>query len=146
MADIICAIRAGEGSRAVQNAAIRAARAQNDGLLFLYVVDQRLVEARDESIRPSARAELYWMGRTLLRIAVARAHAAGLRDATWAIREGEVGQEIAGAVVEHGARMLFMGASRHAGGRPNAALSLAERLRDTIGVAVDIVSPSLEDA
>ena len=30
MADIICAIRAGEGSRAVQNAAIRVARAQND--------------------------------------------------------------------------------------------------------------------
>ncbi len=140
MPDIICAIRAGEGSRAVQNAAISAAQRRNGGLVFLYVIDHRILEVSDDSVRPSVRSELYWMGRTLVRIAVARAQAAGLRDACWAIREGDVGEEIARAVVENGAQVLFMGASRQAAsGRPNSAASLADRLRTTTGVAVDVV-------
>lgn len=146
MPDIICAIRAGEGSRAVQNAAISAAQRRNAGLVFLYVIDHRILEVSDDSVRPSVRSELYWMGRTLVRIAVARAQAAGLPDACWAIREGDVGEEIARAVVENGAQVLFMGASRQAASdRPNSAASLADRLRTTTGVVVDVVLPPSAD-
>jgi len=86
------------------------------------------------------------MGRTLLRIAVARAHAAGLPNVAWIIEEGEVGQEIARAVVAHDARMLFMGASRPGNSHgPRSAAALADRLRDTTGVVVKVIFPPAVD-
>ncbi len=146
MSDILCAIRAGEGSRAVQNAAINEVRRQHGSLIFLYVVDHRILEASDDSVRASVRSELYWMGRTLLRIAVARAHAAGLPNVAWIIEEGEVGQEIARAVVAHDAQMLFMGASRPGNSHgPRSAAALADRLRDTTGVVVKVIFPPAVD-
>ena len=140
MADIICAIRAGVGSRAVQTAAIREARATDTTLVFLYAIDRRLVAACEESMQPSVRNELYWMGNTLVRIAVARANAAGLTRVTWAIREGDVREEIAQVTQDHQARLLFIGSTRHQHGEgDDSATIFATWVQATTGVAVEIV-------
>lgn len=146
MSDIVCAIRGGAGSRAVQNVAIGEALASDAPLVFLYVIDRRVLEACEANMQPSVRNELYWMGKTLVRIAVARAQAAGLRRVTWAVREGEVREEIVRAVSARPTRLLLIGASRrdtHEG--PDAAAGFAAWVQATTGVTVEIVAaPSTE--
>lgn len=141
MGDIVCAIRGGAGSRAVQNAAIREALAGDAALIFLYVIDRRVLAACEASMQPSVRNELYWMGKTLVRIAVARAQAAGLRRVTWAVREGEVREEIVWAVTARPTRLLLIGATRHDNRQgPDAAAGFAAWVQATTGVAVEIVA------
>ena len=47
---IVCATRGGEGSRAVQMAAIRRARATGSKLIFLYVTDPHSLGDYDETL------------------------------------------------------------------------------------------------
>jgi hypothetical protein len=142
MSDIVCAIRGGAGSRAVQNAAIHQALAGDEALVFLYVIDRRVLEACEASMQPSMRNELYWMGKTLVRIAVARAQAAGLSRVTWAVREGEVREEIVRAVSARPTRLLLIGAPRRETDKgPDPAASFAAWVQATTGVAVEIVAP-----
>ena len=141
MSDIICAVRGGAGSRAVQNVAIREAMTSDAELVFLYVIDRRVVEACETTMQPSVRNELYWMGKTLVRIAVVRAQTAGLRRVTWAVREGDVRDEIARAVSARPTRLLLIGATRRdLGDHSDAAAEFAAWVQATTGVAVKIVA------
>ena len=141
MAKILCAIRAGEGSRAVQNAAIKAARETSACLVFLYVIDRRVIDSSNDALRSFVRRELYWMGKTLLNIAAHRARAAGLECVELLVREGDVGEEISRAVVAVDASRLMMGASRHQNSEAvSSAVEFAEWVRATTGAAIEIVT------
>lgn len=137
MNSILCAIRAGQGSRAVQQAAIHAAQETGAPLIFLHVVDKRTIDACEESLRPFVRDELYWMGKSLLRIAGQRAHAAGLRDVELLIYEGELREELRRAVGERNAGCLLLGAPKL--DRADEWERFASQLRETTGVPVEIV-------
>ena len=140
MAEILCAIRGGEASRAVQNAAVGAARRAGDRLGFLYVIALRIIESTDEALQPYIRNELYWMGKTVLRTAANRARIAGLSPVDLLIREGHVSEEIARAVNERSVGCLYIGATRDAVGHIAAqAEHFATQLRESTGVAVEIV-------
>jgi len=141
MADILCAIRAGEGSRAVQNAAISMARKSGARLAFLYVIDRRVIESSDDVLRPIVRRELYWMGKTLLNIAAHRARAAGLETVELYIREGDVGEEIGRAVAAAGVGLVMIGASRHHNSTAGpSTVDFADWVRTTTGATVEIVT------
>ncbi len=141
MSDIVCAIRGGVGSRAVQNVAIREALTSDAELVFVYVIDRRVLAACEATIQPSVRNELYWMGKTLVRTAVARAQAAGLSRVTWAIREGDVREEIARAVSTRPTGRLLIGATRRdTADSSDAAADFAAWVQATTGVAVEIVA------
>lgn len=143
MTRIICATRAGEGSRAVQMAAIQEAKDTGLHLVFLYVIESRYYEALDEAMRPFVRAELYWLAKTLLRIADNRAKTAGVYP-DMVTREGHVREEIAKFVKESPTSLLFLGAPRHHKSNTfnsEAINSFALELQDTTCVPVRIVQP-----
>lgn len=111
MSKIVCATRGGEGSRAVQQAAIRRAQDSGVPLAFLYVASPDSFHEEDERVRESIRRELNWLGETLLRIAQKRARGAGV-EAETVLREGLVAQEIGKYLAESSATVLLVGAPR----------------------------------
>lgn len=144
--DIVCAVRGGAGSRAVQNVAIREALETDGQLVFLYVIDRRMLDACEAVMRPSVRNELYWMGKSLVHIAVARAQAAGLRRVAWAIHEGDVREEITQAVSARPTRLLLIGATRRqSDSGPDAAADFATWVQANTGVAVQVVAAAPDD-
>lgn len=141
---IICATRGGEGSRRVQEMAVSKALAEGKQLIFLYVSDPGSVNQVDETMLPAIRAELHWMGQTLLRIAEKRAHDAGL-EADLILREGNVREEISEFVMESRADLLLLGAPR--GTTANVfgdeeIEAFASSIQKATGVAVQIVRPA----
>lgn len=108
---IVCATRGGEGSRAVQMAAIQQAKERGNRLIFLYITDVTSLSNVDDSLLAALRHELNWMGRTLLSIARRRANLAGL-DTDVVIRMGNVRDEIEAFLRETQAEELFLGAPR----------------------------------
>ncbi len=111
MGCVVCATRGGEGSRAAQEAAIRYARENQYKLIFMYVVDFKTLDEFDDSLLPSVREELTWLGQSLLRIARHRAEQAGV-TAEIVIREGDVMLEIEDFLQEIKADQLILGAPR----------------------------------
>jgi hypothetical protein len=141
---IICATRAGEGSRAVQKAAIEQAKATGQHLLFLYIIDSEILEALDESMQPSVRVELYWLGKTLLRIAESRARTAGLSPEL-VIREGRVRDELRKLAENAETSRLLLGAPRRQSVnafQEDEIESFAHSLEEETGVCVQIVRPA----
>jgi hypothetical protein len=145
MGSIICAMRGGEGSRAVQMAAIQRAATSGYRLLFLYIIDAARLDELDGTMQPSARAELYWMAKTLLRIAEQRAHNAGVK-AELVIREGRLQDEIAKIVMDAEATTLLLGTPR---GRSASAFggseidNFAQSIEKSTGIRVEIVRPAM---
>lgn len=107
---IVCATRGGQGSRAVQGAAVRYAASNNSQLIFLYVVDDTQYPV-DEVLRPALRAEMLWLGRTLLQLALRRGALQGVA-ADLVILEGNTESQILAYVREHRPDILFLGAPR----------------------------------
>ena len=144
MGSIVCATRGGEGSRAVQAAAIQRAKETNSPLKFLYVADPNsLDDDIDEGLKTAVLAELHWMGETLLRIAQKRADAEHLTSHV-AIREGSVPQEIIHFVREVEADLLMLGAPRGTTANvfgDDAIEQLAQQIQTEAGVRVEIVRP-----
>jgi nucleotide-binding universal stress UspA family protein len=143
MTDIICATRGGEGSRAVQYAAIKRALETGNQLIFLYVIDSEGLGKLDDLMQPAVRVELFWMGNTLLRIAEHRAQAANL-TAELAIREGPIRQEICDFVVSKNASLLLLGAPRHLTVnifQENEIGQFAQYIHQLTGVSVEIIRP-----
>ncbi len=144
MGSIVCATRGGEGSRAVQAAAIRQAKEAGSPLQFLYVADPNsLDDDIDEGLKTAVLAELHWMGDTLLRIAQKRADAEQLTSDV-AIREGNVPQEIIRFVREVEADLLLLGAPRGTTANvfgDDAIERLAQQIETEAGVRVKIVRP-----
>lgn len=140
---IVCATRGGQGSRAVQLAAIERAKETGEGLAFLYVVDVHLIREYDEALAEAIRAEFQWLGKALLRVARQRAEREGI-DAAIVIREGGVREEIEAFLQEAEAAVLLLGAPR--GTTPNvfgddAIERFAQTIESDTGVAVEIVRP-----
>ena len=144
MSSIVCATRGGEGSRAAQMAAIEIAKETDKPLLFLYVVDPHSLENEmDDSLKEAVRAELSWMGETLLRIAQKRADAAYLSTEV-KIRRGYVREEIIQFVKDVEADVLVLGAPRGTTANvfgDDAIERLAEVIRQETAVSVEIVRP-----
>ncbi len=142
--NIVCATRAGEGSRTVQQTAVARAIAEDKHLIFLYVSDPASVEGIDAAALPAVRAELNWMGQTLLRIAERRAHDSGLK-AELVLREGSVRDEICSLVTEVNAELLLLGAPRGTSANVFGSSEIEEFatfIHNTTSVRVQIVRPS----
>lgn len=143
MDSIVCATRGGEGSRAVQMAAIRRARAEGKRLTFLYVTDPASLGDVDETLTAAVRQELNWMGKTLLRVAQQRAEVADL-DADVVIREGNAQQEIGRFLQACGASLLMLGAPRGTTANifgDDAIERFAISIQKKTGIPVEIVRP-----
>jgi nucleotide-binding universal stress UspA family protein len=143
MKRIVCATRGGEGSRAAQMSAIQQARQTGAPLVFLYVTDPSSVGPVDVLLLPALRAELNWMGRTLLQVAKHRAESAGLL-AHVEILEGQVREEIGRFLRESDAALLVLGAPR--GNTANvfgddAVEQFAHSIQTETGIAVQVVRP-----
>ncbi len=143
MNSIVCATRAGEGSRAVQKAAIALAKETGQHLVFLYIVESRIYDGLEEPMRPIVRAELYWLAKTLLRIAGNRAKEADLQPSL-IIREGNVQDEISTVVKNVDASCLMLGAPRHRQANTfgeQAIIDFAKSIQQATGVNVQIEWP-----
>lgn len=143
MDEIICATRGGEGSRAVQLAAIERAKSSGRRLVFLYVVAPNSIGGVIAPLQTAVREELVWMGKALLRTAQQRAYVAGL-DAEIVIREGRVQDKICDFIAERQASLLLLGAPR--GSTANVfgddlVERFAENIQQTSGISVEIVRP-----
>lgn len=143
MNEIVCATRGGEGSRAVQLAAIEQAKLTGKPLVFLYVVAPYAIRDVTPALQSAVRDELRWLGKSLLFVAERRAHDAGLEVQT-VIREGQVLDEICNYLVNNQVNKLFLGAPRGTtsdlfGDDP--VERFAADIHSRTGVAVDIVRP-----
>jgi nucleotide-binding universal stress UspA family protein len=143
MSCVVCATRGGEGSRAAQEAAIRYAQENQTKLIFIYVVDFRTLDEFDDSLLPSVREELTWLGQSLLRIARHRAEQAGV-TAEIVIREGDVRLIIEQFLQESEANKLFLGAPRGTTANvfgDDAIEHFAQTIQEDTGVVVTIARP-----
>lgn len=143
MDEIICATRGGEGSRAVQLAAIERAKSSGKRLVFLYVVAPNSMGEVAVPLQTAVREELIWMGKALLRTAQQRARMAGL-DVKMEIREGRVQDEICNYIAETQASLLLLGAPR--GSTANVfgddlVERFAHNIQQSSGIPVEIVRP-----
>ena len=146
-APIVCATRGGEGSRAVQLAAIKFAKESNNPLIFLYVTDPTSLGEYDESLMESVSLELDWMGETLLRTAQRRADAAELVSEV-RIRQGRVQDEICQFLKETEASLLLLGAPRGTTANvfgDDAVEQFAQRIIDSTKIEVKIIRPESLD-
>ncbi len=138
---IVCATRGGEGSRAVQEAAIERATSTKRPLLFLYVVAMDDEETYDEPLHSAVIAELSWMGQALLHIAQERALEAGI-NASVHIRTGDLREEIVRFLEESNATLLLLGAPRNATAYAfgdDAIEQFSAEVQASSGVEVEIV-------
>jgi len=140
---IVCATRGGEGSRAVQLAAIERARLTGSNLIFLFVADSTIQTEVDEPLRAAVREELFWMGNAMLQIAKQRAGARDI-DVSLVVREGNVQEEIGSFLRESSADLLLLGAPRGTTATifgDDAIEQFAQSIVDSTGVAVEVVRP-----
>lgn len=147
MKSIVCATRGGEGSRAAQMAAIHEARRTGKPLIFLYVTDTSSFSRVEEVLLPALRAELNWMGRTLLQVAKQRAESAGLL-AHVEILEGQVQEEIGRFLQEADADLLILGAPRGTTANvfgDDAVEHFAQSIQAKTGVQVQVMRPDSSD-
>lgn len=143
MTRIVCATRGGEGSRAVQLAAIRRSKETGTPLTFLYVTDPETLGEFDSSLLPALQAELDWMGSTLMHIARHRAELAGL-ETSFVIRYGRVRDEITRFLDESHAHLLLLGAPRGTTANvfgDDAVEQFASLIQQKTGVPVEIIRP-----
>lgn len=143
MDEIVCATRGGEGSRAVQMAAIAHAKATNKPLVFLYVAPATNYEHESAGLQLAIRKELVWLGKALLYVAKNRAENAGI-PAKMVILEGNVVDEISNYLNESKASLLFLGAPRGTTAKligDDAIERFAARLQENTKVEVRIVRP-----
>ncbi|MDX1415628.1 MAG: universal stress protein [Candidatus Promineifilaceae bacterium] len=143
MNEIVCATRGGEGSRAVQLAAIEQAKLTGKPLVFLYVVAPEAVQGVNLSLQSAVREELRWLGRALLFVAEKRAIDAGLEVET-VIREGHVLDEICSYLVKNEVSNLLLGAPRGTTSQlfgDDPVERFAADIHRQTGVNVDIIRP-----
>ncbi len=142
---IVCATRGGEGSRAVQMAAIRQAKETGCPLIFLYVTDPYSLGEFDDVLITAVRDELNWMGETLLRTAQRRADDAQLHSEV-RIRQGNVREEINYFLQECNAGLLLLGAPRGTTANvfgDDAVEKFAQSIMDSTGVKVGLIRPEV---
>lgn len=147
MNEIVCATRGGEGSRAVQLAAIDQARQTGHPLVFFYVVNTAALDEIENGMQTAVQDELFWLGKAILQVARSRAQQMGL-EARLEVRAGNVRDEICRFLSETEASLLLLGGPRAKtttifGDDPVERFAAA--IQQTAGVPVMIVRPATED-
>jgi hypothetical protein len=141
MSQIICATRGGEGSRTVQIAAIQMAKETKQHLVFLYLIESDFLSTQEEPMRSIVRGELFWLAKTMLRIAETRAQQAGITPEL-DIREGRLHEEIGKMVRQTETSCLLMGAPRGASSnmfQHDEIEVFAQSIEEAAGVDVHII-------
>jgi nucleotide-binding universal stress UspA family protein len=143
MGCIVCATRGGEGSRAVQLAAIERAKQSGKDLVFLFVADDSMRDRVEENLRTAVRDELVWMGNAMLQIAKLRAGARNI-DVTLKVRVGKVQDEIERFLQDSQASLLLLGAPRGTTATvfgDDAIEKFAQTIQDDTGITVELIRP-----
>jgi hypothetical protein len=143
MGCIVCATRGGEGSRAVQLAAIERAKQLNKDLIFLFVADASMEERVEETLQTAVRNELIWMGNVMLQIAKLRAGARHI-DVQLKVRVGRVREEITQFLQASHADTLLLGAPRGTTATvfgDDAIEQFAHSIQNETGVKVEVIRP-----
>ncbi len=140
---IVCALRGGEGSRAVRQAAIKRARDSSQPLIFFTVADADSLGEISPGLRQALEAELSWIARTLVTVARDQAEQEGVsaRTVVWL---GRAPEQIERFVQEVGAAVLMLGAPRGTTATvfgDDDVEQYAARLQAETGVTVEIVRP-----
>lgn len=147
MGCIVCATRGGEGSRAVQLAAIRRAKQSGKDLVFLFVADSSMEEKVEETLQTAVRDELIWMGNAMLQIAKLRAGAENIA-VRLVIKVGEVREEIERFLQDSQAELLLLGAPRGTSATvfgDDAIEQFAHMIQEDTGVTVQVIRPEEVD-
>ena len=147
MNEIVCATRGGEGSRAVQMAAIDQAKSSGNQLVCMYVVSPNAIPNVEPTLEEAVQEELTWLGKAILNVAEARAKSEGLNSLK-VILHGNVRDEICRYLVEHKAKLLFLGAPRSATASvfgDDPVERFASSIHETTGVDVAVVRPDVDD-
>jgi nucleotide-binding universal stress UspA family protein len=143
MGCIVCATRGGEGSRAVQLAAIERAKQTGKDLVFLFVADTTMRVHIEENLHTAVRDELVWMGNAMLQIARLRAGARHI-DVQLKVRVGEVREEIERFLQDSQADLLLLGAPRGTTATifgDDAIEKFAKTIQQDTGIQVDVIRP-----
>jgi nucleotide-binding universal stress UspA family protein len=143
MGCIVCATRGGEGSRAVQLAAIERAKQSGKDLVFLFVADTTMHEHVEENLQTAVRDELVWMGNAMLQIARLRAGARHI-DVQLKVRVGEVLEEIERFLQDSQADLLLLGAPRGTTAAifgDDAIEKFARTIHQDTGIQVEVIRP-----
>jgi nucleotide-binding universal stress UspA family protein len=143
MGCIVCATRGGEGSRAVQLAAIERAKESGQDLVFLFVADSAIQERVEETLQTAVGDELVWMGNVMLQIAKLRAGARDI-DVRLKVRVGQVREEIEQFLQESQAELLLLGAPRGTTTTvfgDDAIEQFARTIQADTGIQVELIRP-----
>ena len=143
MSEIVCATRGGEGSRVVQLAAIKRAKATGEPLVFLYVASPSSIRDVKPALETAVRDELMWFGKALLFVAEKRARDAGL-EVEIVVREGLVVDEISNYLVTNKVSNLLLGAPRGTTSEvfgDDPVERFAADIHHSTGVEVNIIRP-----
>lgn len=108
---IVCAIRGGEGSLAVQREAVKRARESGRGLVFLSVVDLGPLGNFEDRMRTALLHESRWLAHVLTELGRQRAQMQDVNAET-IIVEGQVQDEIVAFLQARHASMLLLGTPR----------------------------------
>ncbi len=141
---IVCATRGGEGSRAVQRAAVQYARENEVKLIFLYVVDES-VYIVDNVMRSALHDELQWLGHTLVKLAQQRGQMAGV-TAEMAILEGHFRDQLSAYLRQTKPQKLLLGAPRGTSSNifgDDEIEQFAFEIGRETGVPVQVVRPEI---
>jgi len=141
MGKILCATRGGEASYRTQEAVIALAQAQDDSIVFLYVLDTDFLDYTERAVRPDVVAtELEHMGEFLLAIACERAEKQGI-DATSCVKHGKLADALKETAVEQEVTLVALG--RPAGEESRFQIEGLQKLADEItaetGIEAQIV-------
>ena len=142
MNNIVCMIRGGEASRAVQERALALAQQDHKPVVFIHVTTMPSSVAANDALTQVAGRELSWLGQVVLSMARKRALARGVEVQT-VMRFEPVYEAILTYLQENNADILLLG-------RPHVAIpdyearyqqvqQFAQRLTEATGVAVEIV-------
>ncbi len=140
---IVCATRGGEGSRAVQLAAIERAKQLNKDLVFLFVADVAFQERVEETLQTAVREELIWMGNVMLQIAKLRAGARNT-DVRLVVKVGKVREEIERFLQDSHADLLLLGAPRGTTTTvfgDDAIEKFAHTIQEDTNIPVEVIRP-----
>ena len=143
MSGIVCALRGGQGSRAVRQRAIQRAIERSLPVTFLSIIDLKPFADVDESLLPALAEELAWMTEVLARLAMQQAQQQGV-EAHIMVRKGDVATEIARFLRESEANLLLLGAPRGTTANvfgDDAVEQFAVSIQNDTGVPVEIARP-----
>jgi len=142
MSVILCAIRGGEASRKTQEYAVNMAKEKNAQLIFLYVIDEYLIEKADVNIRKEIKEELALIGRLLLRMARFYGREKGV-EAKILTLEGSLRGTLENAIMDNKVDLLLLGKPREENNKSyfqyKEVKKFAEEISEITGVNVNII-------